>query len=259
MHKTRNRSKLYPTPVLFVLRCNLEPVSNDDGDRAVCEHCLHRGSSLLRAGAGRPHGPRPHEPTSARKHTHSSVCRARAGDTPLPSDDSTIATPDSGERPLAARASKSVELRPPRRSRSCRGQRSASNLSLRRIAVLHLCRLSRCSRALLSSSGYRSGKASHRHDRPVAAPCLGSHRCTASACPERKRAAARRDVVDVQVHEVDVVGEVRRQPGHSYLVVPDRHVARLDPKAHSLSVGRCVFTTCGVWYANRSAHGSVSP
>jgi len=38
------------------------------------------------------------------------------------SDDSTIATPDSGERPLAARASKSVELRPPRRSRSCRGQ-----------------------------------------------------------------------------------------------------------------------------------------
>src|SRR6478672_12484789 len=72
--------------------------------------------------AGRPHGPRPHEPTSARKHTHSSVCRAGAGDAPLRaesalaglillcgsqnvgSDDSTIATPDSGERPLAARA-----------------------------------------------------------------------------------------------------------------------------------------------------------
>jgi len=253
MRKTRNRSKLYPTPVLFVLRCNLEPVSNDDGDRAVCEHCLHRGRPSFEPGpGGHTDLVRTSQPARASTRTHQCAAPARAT---LPC---AVTIPPS-RRLTRARVSKSVELRPPRRSRSCRGQRSASKLSLRRIAVSHLRRLSRCSRALLSSSGYRSGKASHRHDRPVAAPCLGSHRCTASACPERKRAAARRDVVDVQVHEVDVVGEVRPQPGHSYLVVPDRHVARLDPKAHSLSVGRCVFTTCGVWYANRSAHGSVSP
>ena len=217
MHETRNRSKLYPTPVLFVLRCNLEPVSNDDGDRAVCEHCLHRGRPSFEPGpGGHTDLVRTSQPARASTRTHQCAAPARAilpcPVTIPPSRRLTRASARSQPGP-----SKSVELGPARRSRSCRGQRSASKLSLRRIAVSHLRRLSRCSRALLSSSGYRSGKASHRHDRPVAAPCLGSHRCTASACPERKRAAARRDVVDVQVHEVDVVGEVRRQPGQALL------------------------------------------
>ena len=120
MHKTRNRSKLYPTPVLFVLRCNLEPVSNDDGDRAVCEHCLHRDRPSFEPGreASRP---RPRAPTSAQAHALISVPRRRGRYSParrvslgrfdpalritnVGSDDSTIATPDSGERPLAARA-----------------------------------------------------------------------------------------------------------------------------------------------------------
>ena len=42
---------------------------------------------------------------------------------------------------------------------------------------------------------------------------LRAESCTASACLERERPVARRDVVDVQVDEVDVVVEVRRQQG----------------------------------------------
>ena len=121
MHETRNRSKLYPTPVLFVLRCNLEPVSNDDGDRAVCEHCLHRvvppssrGREATRTSSARAN-------QRAQAHALISVPRRRGRYSParrvslgrfdpalritnVGSDDSTIATPDSGERPLAARA-----------------------------------------------------------------------------------------------------------------------------------------------------------